>query len=115
MQRAIDETNRRRKIQLEYNKKHNITPETIKKQIRRGLADMLRASQTARKAIEAPEGDYDTRREAEDIEKEMLKAAEQLDFERAAELRDKLRKIRQMPEFNITGENRERKEKKQNG
>lgn len=114
MQRAIDETNRRRKIQLEYNKKHNIKPATIKKEIRRGLADMLRASETAREAIQISDSDYDSYQQAEQIEQEMLEAAQALDFERAANLRDKLRELKQMPQLNVTGQEKERKKKEKN-
>jgi excinuclease ABC subunit B len=92
MQRAIDETNRRRKIQLEYNDKHGITPQTIKKAVR----DMIEATMAAEEQERYTVFDGDLER-PEDIaevlkglEKEMRKAAQQLDFERAAALRDKI-------------------------
>ena len=99
MQKAIDETSRRRTIQLEYNKKHGIEPETIKKEIRRGLSEQVKARQTARQAVRFEESEYDRVELASQIEREMLEAAESLDFERAAMLRDQLRELRDMPEL----------------
>jgi excinuclease ABC subunit B len=99
MQKAIDETNRRRKIQLEFNEKHNITPETIKKEIRKVLAEEIKARQTAREAVRFEADEYDKVELAGQIEREMLEAAETLDFERAAFLRDRLRELRELPEL----------------
>jgi excinuclease ABC subunit B len=99
MQKAIDETSRRRTIQLEYNKKHGIEPETIKKEIRRSLSEQIKARQTARQAVKFEETEYDKVELASQLEKEMLEAAESLDFERAAMLRDQLRELRDLPEL----------------
>jgi excinuclease ABC subunit B len=99
MQKAIDETNRRRKIQTKYNKDHNITPETIKKEIRRTLADLVKARQTAREAVRFGDTEYDKVELASQIEQEMLEAAQTLDFERAAFLRDQLRELKELPEL----------------
>jgi excinuclease ABC subunit B len=99
MQKAIDETSRRRKIQMQYNKEHNITPETIKKQIYTGLQDKLKARQVARQAISLSDDEYDAAEIAAQIEKEMLEAAEKLDFERAAYLRDQLKELKELPEI----------------
>ena len=99
MQKAIDETDRRRKIQLEYNKEHNITPRTIKKEIRKGLAEQVKARQTARQAVRFEAGEYEKIELVGQIEKEMLEAAQELDFERAAFLRDQLRELKELPEF----------------
>ena len=99
MQKAIDETNRRRKIQLKYNKEHNITPETIKKEIRKSLTEQIKARQTARRAVRFDSGEYEKVELASQIEKEMLEAAQSLDFERAAFLRDQLRELKELPEF----------------
>ncbi|MBW8002015.1 MAG: excinuclease ABC subunit UvrB [Planctomycetes bacterium] len=101
MQKAIDETYRRRKIQLEYNKKHNITPKTVVKEIRKGLAEQIKARKTAQKAIKFNENEYEKVEMTSQIEKDMLQAAENLDFEKAAYLRDKLKEIKEMPELNI--------------
>ena len=99
MQKAIDETDRRRKIQTEYNKKHNITPETIKKEVRRSLTEQIKARKTAQQAIRFGESEYDKVELASQIKKEMLEAAQELDFERAAFLRDQLRELKDLPEF----------------
>lgn len=97
MQRAIDETARRRKIQLEYNRRHNITPETIRKEIRQSLANIVRARRTAQQAVRMSQDEYDRAEMAGEIEKEMFAAAEALDFERAAFLRDQLKQVKDMP------------------
>ncbi|UCC31550.1 MAG: UvrB/UvrC motif-containing protein, partial [Phycisphaerales bacterium] len=93
MQRAIDETNRRRKLQLEYNEKHGITPETIKKEIRSSLEQVVKAHKVAAEAIRASEEQLDKTELIAMLEKEMLEAAEALDFERAAQLRDRIREL----------------------
>ncbi|MDE3840113.1 excinuclease ABC subunit B [Bacillus methanolicus] len=91
MEIAINETKRRRAIQEEYNKKHGITPQTIKKEIR----DVIRATYAAEEQEEyKPAQSFGklTKKEREkliaDMEKEMKEAAKALNFERAAELRD---------------------------
>jgi excinuclease ABC subunit B len=99
MQKAIDETSRRRRIQTQYNKEHNITPETIKKQIYTGLQDKLKARQIAQQAVCLSEDEYDAAEIAVQIEKEMLEAAEKLDFERAAFLRDQLKELKELPQI----------------
>ena len=92
MQVAIDETSRRRTLQLEYNKKHGITPETIKKSIRRGIESELSARQIAREAIHADGTveDFDIDERIEELENEMLNAADNLEFEKAADIRDEI-------------------------
>ncbi len=99
MQKAIDETQRRRKIQLRYNKEHNIKPQSIKKEIRRGLAEQIKARQTAREAVRFNEDEYEKAELAGQIEAEMLEAAKTLDFEKAAALRDQLKELKELPEF----------------
>jgi excinuclease ABC subunit B len=99
MQKAIDETNRRRKIQLKYNKEHNITPKTIRKEIRRSLTEQVKARQTARQAVQFSHTQYEKVELVSQIEKEMLEAAQTLDFERAAFLRDQLRELKELPEL----------------
>ena len=98
MRKAIDETKRRRTIQLEYNEKHGITPKTIQKKI----GDVIRASQVAEEeetyAQRLISGKPLTKEEKatllENLEKEMKDAAKALNFERAAELRDAILELK---------------------
>jgi len=99
MQKAIDETRRRRTLQLEYNARHGITPQTIRKEIQRGLTDQLRARKAAQQAVGLEEQEYDRQEMIAQLEKEMLQAAEELEFERAARLRDQIRQIKELPEW----------------
>lgn len=92
MERAIKETNRRREIQDEYNKEHNITPQSIIK----GVRDIIEATKAAEE-----EKQYKTKDDIKDVnsyiielEKEMRKAAENLEFEKAAHLRDQIKDIK---------------------
>jgi len=102
MQRAMDETNRRREIQIQYNEEHKITPETIKKAIRSTLEHEVSARKTARQAVQASEEEYDRAELVTMLEKEMLDAAEALDFERAAMLRDRLKELQDAPTLQKT-------------
>jgi len=104
MQRAIDETNRRRDIQAKYNEEHGITPETVRKEIRAGLESQISARRIAREAIHASEDEIDKTELIAVLEKEMLEAAESLEFERAAQLRDRIRQLKDMPELVAVGE-----------
>jgi excinuclease ABC subunit B len=94
MQRAIDETQRRRKLQLEYNREHQITPETIVKAIRRGIEEETAGRAVARAAVGRDEVSDATLEYVNALEAEMLQAAENLEFERAASLRDKILALR---------------------
>ena len=93
MEKAISETNRRRKLQKEYNEKHNIIPQTINKSIREAIS--------ATKVAEIQEEYHISKEEnMEDIisklTDEMLKYASQMEFEKAAELRDKIKELEGM-------------------
>lgn len=97
MARAINETNRRRKIQLEYNKKHGIVPKTVKKAVR----DVIEATKVAEESADyLPDKDIrkmskkELKALLEDLEKQMKEAAKNLEFEKAAELRDMIFEIR---------------------
>jgi excinuclease ABC subunit B len=99
MAAAIDETNRRREKQLAFNAQHGITPQTIKKAIRRGMEIELKARQTAQEAIHANEREYDRTELLTMLEQEMLEAAQNLQFERAAAIRDRVKEIKDAPEL----------------
>ncbi len=95
MQRAIDETNRRRKLQMEYNQTHGITPETIRKAIRKGIEEEIAARQIERESSGVTsETQFVTQEFISELEREMLEAAQALDFERAAHLRDRVQQLR---------------------
>src|SRR3972149_5456035 len=94
MKRAIDETDRRRELQIAYNKKHNITPTTIRKEIKKGIEDEVSSHKIVYESVAESEEEYVTQEVVNELEEEMLKAAESLEFERAAELRDKIQQIR---------------------
>ncbi|GMU84566.1 MAG: UvrABC system protein B [Planctomycetota bacterium] len=95
MKQAIDETTRRREIQIRFNEEHGITPDTIRKSVRQGLLTEVAAMRRVREAVHADEEDYDRDELLVDLEKEMLQAAEELDFEKAASLRDHISKLKQ--------------------
>jgi excinuclease ABC subunit B len=90
MRRAIDETKRRRELQLEYNQRHGITPETIRKAIRQGIDEEIAARKLATSAAATGDQEVVTEELMEQLQREMLEAAEALEFERAALLRDQL-------------------------
>ena len=93
MEKAISETNRRREIQMKYNEEHGITPQTINKSVR----DTIRAT-----VLEDVSAEYDIKKD-ENIEEvitkltdEMLKCASKMEFEKAAELRDKIKELQDL-------------------
>jgi excinuclease ABC subunit B len=90
MQQAIDETNRRREIQEKYNRENNITPETIRKEIRTGLEAEISARRIEQNVISTEGTDYERAELIRMLEEEMFQAASDMEFERAAVLRDKL-------------------------
>ena len=90
MMKAMTETNRRRAIQEEYNRQHGITPETVRNAIRDVLEITKRVEETASAELTEEERDALVRQ----IEEEMLSAAKELEFERAAKLRDRLLELR---------------------
>ncbi|GIO23892.1 excinuclease ABC subunit UvrB [Oceanobacillus sp. J11TS1] len=98
MQKAIDETNRRRTVQQEYNEKHGITPKTINKEVRDVIQATIAAEAPEAYESEAKQIKKMTKKEkqkvVENMEKEMKQAAKNLDFEKAAELRDVLLELK---------------------
>jgi len=99
MARAIEESARRRTIQEEYNRAHGITPETIKKAIRDVLGSVYEADYYTVPMVREEEEGYLSPREVpkaiRQLKKEMRKAAEQLEFEHAAELRDRIQRLQE--------------------
>lgn len=92
MEKAIKETNRRREIQEKYNKEHNITPKTINKAIRESIrATYQVAEDSAEYKMEAGETLQQT---IERLTQEMIKFANELDFENAAKIRDKIKELK---------------------
>ena len=96
MQKAIDETDRRREIQRRYNEQHGITPETIHKNIRAGIETESSAHRQANAAVgRTDEQEYITQEYLQELEAEMLAAADSLEFERAGAIRDRIMDIRE--------------------
>jgi len=94
MRRAIRETNRRREIQIKYNKEHGIEPQTIRKAIREGIEKEISDSRYAYEVVGESEEQYFSMEHIRELEEEMQAAAAELEFERAAELRDRILKIK---------------------
>ncbi|VAX41118.1 Excinuclease ABC subunit B, partial [hydrothermal vent metagenome] len=101
MQKAIDETERRRVKQVAYNTKHNITPRTIEKDIRRGIEGELQARRSAREAVVTGEDKIDASALLTMLEDEMLAAADEMAFEKAADLRDQAVSVRKLLEAHM--------------
>jgi len=96
MQRAIEETERRRALQEAYNREHGITPETIRKSIRAGIEAEATAHARSNAAVgRADDARYITEEYLAELEAEMLAAAEELQFEKAAALRDRIQQMRE--------------------
>ena len=92
MERAIYETNRRRKIQEDYNKKHNITPQSIKKDIRESIQATFKEEQ---EEILSNKNEESLEETIERLTKEMMESARKYDFERAAALRDLIKDLKE--------------------
>ena len=103
MEKAIKETERRRELQLEHNKKYGIIPKTIKKPIENNLLSLVASYRNfedivAEEMVDLGIEKKDLPKLITKLEKDMHKAAKVLDFERAAEIRDQLKKLREMVE-----------------
>ena len=100
MDQAISETNRRRKIQEAYNQEHGITPQTVKKSVRNIMASIYEADYLTIPAVSDVEEAYIPVKEIpamiQKLKKEMKEAASHLEFERAAEIRDKIHRLEEM-------------------
>ncbi len=97
MQRAIGETQRRRVLQLEYNAQHGITPQSVRSAIGSGIEDEIAARKFAQEVAGQKAESYVTQEYLEELHTEMLAAAANLEFERAAELRDRIAKLKGDP------------------
>ena len=93
MAATIEETKRRREIQDQYNKEHNIIPKTIKKSVRDSIETLKPADDEVVFGICESEDEYDDQNNIEALQKEIMEAAQNLQFERAAQLRDKIKEL----------------------
>ncbi|MCX7988181.1 MAG: helicase-related protein, partial [Thermodesulfovibrio sp.] len=96
MKRAIEETERRRKIQMDYNRKMGISPETVKSKIKDILSSIYERDYVALDSIKEEIKEYEiTEDTIKKLELEMKRAAENLEFEKAAEIRDRITEIKE--------------------
>jgi excinuclease ABC subunit B len=97
MQGCLHETERRRKLQMEYNQEHNITPQSVKKGLRTILESLEERDYLTVKVAAEPSEEYipakDIPRLVKRLRKEMLTAAKELNFELAAQLRDRIKNL----------------------
>ncbi len=96
MRAAISESERRRKIQIAYNEKNNITPQSIQKAIREGIEELQEAEEFVRDMAEQSPEEYEQLSLIAELEREMELCARNLQFERAALMRDKIKEIKGM-------------------
>ena len=94
MQRMMDVTAERREHQLAYNREHNITPAGIRKAINYGTLLRERSTEIEQRVVKEDGVEYDVYKAIEELEREMLEAAEALEYERAAILRDEIRELK---------------------
>ena len=93
---AMDETERRRMKQIAYNEEHGITPTTVVKAIRTGIDKELEARRSAKAAAQDAEPEIDARELLKVLESDMLEAAQEMQFERAAAMRDQMLHVREL-------------------
>nr|WP_317331200.1 excinuclease ABC subunit UvrB [uncultured Romboutsia sp.] len=93
MESAINETKRRREIQMLYNEEHNITPTTIKKKVRDTIEATVVADEETIYGIKETDNIEEIKENIAALQAEMMEAAQNLQFERAAELRDKIKQL----------------------
>ena len=96
MKKAITESRRRRKIQLEHNTKHKITPQSIQKAIKDGIEVYLKEEDNFNKRLELEGEEFQLHDVVAQLEKEMFIAAKSLHFEKAAQLRDKIKELKKV-------------------
>lgn len=93
MAATIEETKRRREIQSQYNEENGITPKTIVKEVRDSIETLKPADEEVVFGIAESEDEYEVQNNIETLQKEMMEAAQNLQFERAAQLRDKIKEL----------------------
>jgi excinuclease ABC subunit B len=94
MRKAISESERRRAIQIEHNKKHNITPKSIKSAVKEGIETYLKEEEKIYQQLGLDNQEADLHQIIAQLEKEMYIAAKNLHFEKAAQLRDKIKNLK---------------------
>jgi excinuclease ABC subunit B len=94
MKKAISESNRRRTVQLEFNRKNKISPRSIQKAIRQGIEDLAGAEEFVANLTGQEKDDYEINKYISQLEYEMELAARNLQFEKAAAIRDKIKEIK---------------------
>jgi len=95
MKKAIDETLRRREIQIEFNKRNKITPRSIEKAIKEGIESYKKAREVIESVVEENDDQYDVTSLVGELQHDMEVAARNLQFERAAVLRDQIKELKQ--------------------
>jgi excinuclease ABC subunit B len=93
----MEETARRRVLQLNYNAEHGVTPQTVRSAISMGIEDEISAHKFAQEAAGHKGDEYVTEEYMEELHGEMLAAAANLEFERAAQLRDRIAELKGEP------------------
>jgi excinuclease ABC subunit B len=95
MKKTIDETGRRREIQIAFNKKHNITPRSIEKAVKEGIESYKKAREVIAEAVEEDDAQFDITSLIGELQHDMEVAARNLQFERAAILRDQIKELKE--------------------
>ncbi len=95
MKKTIDETDRRREIQIAFNKEHNITPRSIEKAVKEGIESYKKAREVIAEVVEENEAEYDITSLIGELQHDMEVAARNLQFERAAILRDQIKELKE--------------------
>jgi excinuclease ABC subunit B len=103
MRKAIEESNRRRKIQLEFNKAHNIKPRSIEKAVKEGIESYKKAREVMAGVVEETDDEYDITSLIGELQHDMELAARNLQFERAAVLRDQIKELKERLSQGVRG------------
>jgi excinuclease ABC subunit B len=112
MQRAIDETRRRRDLQLRYNAEHGITPRTVRSAIQTELEEEIAAHKLAQEAAGLPADNFSVEERIEDLQRRMLEAADKQEFEEAIRLRDEMLRLQGKPVATPQAEGKKRRRKR---